>query len=207
MMIPMIKYKNFEYGGNHKLRRILKSWDRKVKCTGIVIVGETCSGKTVLMNELSHKLENVLYLTGEQFIECIYAGLKNGTLSLANFMKEYKTVLLDGIDQIAIGSETKMHIVCRMLKEVFFEKEIQTRLICTFINYSIANDFAKVMGYKLIEMKNVKPSAKLVKEHADKYVVDLTKSEIKALTKSKNIFEMCCRMNRIKILQSLRKKE
>jgi len=68
----------FEFGGNIKLKKYISSWKKREKFKGFVIVGNSGSGKTSLLNALCMELKNAFLIDGNQLLEEMHKTIIKG---------------------------------------------------------------------------------------------------------------------------------
>lgn len=182
----------YEFGKeNRKLQKKVTAWKERREYSGYVIVGPSCSGKTLLLKKLAAEIEKTEYMAGYEVVERLGAELMTSNRNPVIAKEESsECLLIDHFDELN-GMRATMNEICRMLKEDEWNKDGNKRLIiCTFVNEALAETFAVLMGYEILRCNHVKPNLRSVRENAKKFGISLTEGQIRSYADCDTMFAL-----------------
>lgn len=203
---PCFKY---EFGWNLKLKKYVKSWIKQEKSGGYVLVGPSGCGKTTLFRMLYLRMDKVSYFMGDELLDQIYTELRSGQLYKKSFsdgfadnedkdiFPDVRVLLLDDLDFVTGRGETTKELYRRLRACDGNGNGEEWLVICSFVERKRAVEFATEMGYEVIDVKEVKPNIRIVKEKMKECGMKLNKAQIRDLANAENMFDLRCRFRKI----------
>lgn len=155
----------FIFGNNRKLRHLMKQWKTHHKYKTFVITGPTGVGKTLLLKQLAHEVEKSAYITGETLLSHIYENVREGNHQIKLPVEpDAEVIMIDMLEGIQ-GKKSLTELIADILyREKYSVANVKRLILVTIENKKLAEEFANITGYQVVQIKHTKPNKRIVEE-------------------------------------------
>lgn len=184
----------FIYGENDKLKQLTNRCMLETNCGGVILYGETATGKTIYLHMLQKQLKEkkVEYIRGHDVMDDLYRTSALSQEPCLDIASETKVVMIDNLEDFA----GRMYITQELLK--LLKSNIETRLIiCVANNKNIAELLHKELNFEYISISHVKPDMRIVQDKAVEKGIHLSEMQLNAFANLESILELDAVLNKI----------